>query len=75
MKTTFFAAIIALTFFAGACNSGGNNAKADASHPLDTTKLTKGASFYQCPMDPEITSDKEASCPKCGMDLTKVEKK
>lgn len=44
-------------------------------HALDTTKLTKGATFYQCEMNPEITSDKPGTCPVCGMDLDKVEKK
>jgi len=29
---------------------------------------------YTCPMHPEIRSDKEGKCPKCGMDLIKVEK-
>lgn len=24
---------------------------------------------YTCPMHPEVVSDKEGSCPKCGMDL------
>ena len=28
---------------------------------------------YVCPMHPEVTSDKEGRCPKCGMFL--VEKK
>lgn len=26
-------------------------------------------SFYQCPMHPEIRSDKPGKCPKCGMEL------
>ena len=43
-------------------------------HALDTTKLTKGTTFYQCEMNPEITSDKPGTCPICGMDLEKVEK-
>lgn len=28
---------------------------------------------YSCPMHPEITGDKPGTCPKCGMDLEKVE--
>jgi transcription initiation factor IIE alpha subunit len=28
---------------------------------------------YECPMHPEVRSDKPGKCPKCGMDL--VEKK
>ena len=31
--------------------------------------------LYTCPMHPEVTSDKPGKCPKCGMDLVKVEKK
>jgi len=30
--------------------------------------------IYTCPMHPEVVSDKEGSCPRCGMDLVKVEK-
>jgi membrane fusion protein, copper/silver efflux system len=30
---------------------------------------------YTCPMHPEIVQDKPGSCPICGMDLVKVEKK
>ena len=32
----------------------------------------KSAVVFSCPMHPEITSSKPASCPKCGMDLEKV---
>lgn len=28
-----------------------------------------GATVYTCPMHPEVTSDKPATCPKCGMKL------
>lgn len=28
-----------------------------------------GAHLYQCPMHPEVTSDKPGTCPKCGMHL------
>ncbi len=28
---------------------------------------------YQCPMDPEVTSDRPGRCPKCGMALKRVE--
>jgi len=31
------------------------------------------AVMYVCPMHPDITSGKEGSCSKCGMDLVKQE--
>lgn len=30
---------------------------------------------YTCPMHPEVNSDKEGNCPKCGMFLVKKEEK
>jgi hypothetical protein len=43
--------------------------KRDTTLTPDTTKI-----IYTCPMHPEIISDKPGSCPKCGMELEKVEK-
>ena len=59
-----------------ACTNA-NDAKTQSVQPgaFDTTQLAAGATFYQCPMDPEILSDKEGSCSKCGMDLEQVQKK
>lgn len=40
----------------------------------DTTLLKDSAKIiYTCPMHPEIKSDKPGTCPKCGMDLVKLE--
>jgi len=67
--------------FSGCNNSATTNSKqsntVDAAkmQMIDTAKLAKGASFYQCPMDKEVITDKPGSCPKCGMDLVKKEKK
>ena len=36
---------------------------------FDTTTLKSGQTFYQCPMDLEVISDKAGACPICGMDL------
>jgi membrane fusion protein, copper/silver efflux system len=30
--------------------------------------------LYTCPMDPEVISDHPGKCPKCGMDLVKMER-
>jgi Cu(I)/Ag(I) efflux system membrane fusion protein len=67
-----FAVIISLGFIA--CNN--SSTKTDETNTsLDTTKLKTGETFYQCEMHPEVLSDKPGSCPKCGMDLKKIEKK
>ncbi|CAN5418001.1 hypothetical protein BH10BAC1_BH10BAC1_06980 [soil metagenome] len=39
----------------------------------DSTKNQTAKETYACPMHPEVTSDKAGTCPKCGMDLEKVE--
>jgi hypothetical protein len=31
--------------------------------------LAPGASYYECPMHPEVVSDQAGDCPKCGMHL------
>ena len=33
------------------------------------SKLSPGDEYYTCPMHPEVVSDKEGDCPKCGMHL------
>lgn len=58
-----------------ACNSSKNESKTEQTFSLDTTKLAKGDAFYQCEMHPEVLSDKPGNWPKCGMELTKMEKK
>lgn len=39
---------------------------------FDTTTLKSGQSYYQCPMDLEVISDKSGACPVCGMDLEAI---
>lgn len=36
--------------------------------------LAAGSEYYQCPMHPEVVSDKKDDCPKCGMFLEKKSK-
>ncbi len=80
MKTTIIFSAIMLALTLGACNNSSNSDEKNSTNnvttqSLDTAKLAKGTVFYQCPMHPEVTSDKAGSCSKCGMDLEKVEKK
>lgn len=62
-----------------ACNNASNtnseNSQKVQPGLYDTTKLAAGTTFYQCPMDLQVLSDKPGSCSVCGMDLEKVEKK
>ena len=72
---TLSAVVIALGFCA--CNSSNSNQAGNPSQnfKLDTTKLKNGETFYQCEMNPEVISDKPGTCPTCGMELEKIEKK
>jgi CopA family copper-resistance protein len=40
-------------------------------HIMHEEDTTANKAAYACPMHPEVTSDKPAKCPKCGMDLAK----
>ncbi|MFA4907737.1 MAG: heavy metal-binding domain-containing protein [archaeon] len=40
----------------------------------DSTHHQMAMPMYQCPMHHEVTSDKPGTCPKCGMNLEKIEK-
>ena len=70
-------AVLALAF--SACSSPSKSEQANSStsqnFQLDTTTLKSGEAFYQCEMDPKVISDKPGTCPTCGMDLEKKEKK
>src|SRR5690349_10184685 len=37
--------------------------------PASSPKAPQAETKYFCPMDPEVTSSKPGSCPKCGMAL------
>ena len=75
MKKLFVlvAAVIALST---SCNNPAstNEAKKTDSvsfQSIDTTKLSAGSEFYQCPMHLENISDMPGACPTCEMDLEK----
>lgn len=46
-------------------------AHGEAGHNHETDHQV--AAVYTCPMHPEVTSDKPGTCPKCGMNLEKVD--
>lgn len=82
MKTFIISAVFAIIISSSfvACNNSSDpskmqDVKETQQFSLDTTKLKAGEVFYQCEMHPEVTSDKPGSCPKCGMNLDKMEKK
>ena len=56
--------LFALSLIAVSCGSK----TADSNSTTTSSK-----EMYRCPMDTEVTSDKPGKCPKCGMDLEKVE--
>ena len=41
------------------------------THPAAAHVEANQGSFYQCPMHPQVTSDKPGNCPICGMKLVK----
>lgn len=51
----------------GTAASATTPAGSGATVPQGTT-----ASYYTCPMHPEVHSDKPGQCPKCGMTLVKT---
>ncbi len=57
------------------CDKKAGEAKATSA--CNKTKKDKSAVAYQCPMkcEGDKTYDKPGKCPKCGMELKKVEKK
>jgi Cu(I)/Ag(I) efflux system membrane fusion protein len=65
--TVALLATAALFSTAVACRRGGDAA---AGKPA---AAAASAPLYQCPMHPQITSDRPGSCPICGMDLVKVQ--
>lgn len=71
MKKLFQAGCIAATMFLfAACRDNQTQQPHDQMHDGD-----QKAAVYQCPMKDEgdKTYDKPGTCPKCGMDLKKVE--
>ena len=69
MKPLFVFALILLLLFP-------KIALAETDHSKHTELLAETSqtkTLYQCPMHPNIISDKPGNCPICGMRLTKIE--
>ena len=58
----------AFTLAFSSCGSSDNKSTTKEQN-ISTEKVV-----YTCSMHPEIRSDKPEKCPKCGMDLIRVEK-
>lgn len=66
MKKIFYITLAFFTLSAWACNNGKEN---HTEHEQESTK-----NMYTCPMPQDsVFSDKPGKCPKCGMDLVKME--
>ncbi len=79
MKKSIILTATIMSLILGACNSSSNKGgptdkNAPQTFSLDTIKLKSGVTFYECPMNPEVISDKPGQCPKCGMDLSEMKK-
>lgn len=49
-----------------------SSAKQKTQKKETTKKMEKKAEKYHCPMDTDVISDKPGKCPKCGMDMVKM---
>ena len=68
MKNSIYIFLIALSMIAAfdTCNNS-----APKSHKTESNADEKA--IYTCTMHPEVRSDKPGKCPKCGMELVKME--
>lgn len=63
MKTLLTAFLFAAGLFLGGCG------KSEDDHS-GHNHGSSGTQSWTCPMHPEVKSDKQGKCPKCGMNLT-----
>lgn len=67
-----FLALLLAMFLVGHSGSYAQE-KSSPAKASQTTKLKSQKGAYSCPMHPNVKSDNPGKCPKCGMDLKKVE--
>lgn len=71
MKKYFNLFVVSL-FVVCMCTACGS--KSTEGTEAGTETPVDSAVSYECPMHPEVKSDKPGSCDKCGMDLEQVKK-
>ena len=64
-----FSSLVAVLFIFSCADSG---KKENGGDVADSTKATIAQTKYVCPMDTDVVSDHPGNCPKCGMELEKV---
>jgi Cu(I)/Ag(I) efflux system membrane fusion protein len=72
MKNSLIVLLLVFTFVSCSSSKQGSS---NNQFQIDTTKLSAGETFYQCPMHPEVLSKQSGQCPKCGMQLEKITKR
>jgi hypothetical protein len=65
-----FALVLSVNSYASYMKSD----KETYNRALDSAISDSTEATYTCPMHPEVISDKQGQCPKCGMDLILKEK-
>ena len=61
--------LVLIAFVTISCNQKKDESKIDST-TVETTQDT--TQLYACPMHPEITGKKGATCSECGMELTEA---
>lgn len=56
--------LISVVFLASSCTNKSKNVQ----HQKENVEIV-----YTCPMHPEVQSNKQGTCPKCGMELVKAD--
>lgn len=73
MKTKILITTIALGLFTISTMQAQEKKHDDMKH--EHMDMAKDKAMYTCSMHPEVKSDKPGDCPKCGMELKKMEMK